>query len=113
VGGLIAARFGTTCDRAGVTIIEFLLARFDEEEAAVREIFDQPRVGIGKLAEPLRATKTSLLADNAAKRWQIDLAIMAGWLEGAGVVARSPQPALALLALPYSRHRDYHNEWRQ
>ena len=95
-----------------MTLIEFLRARIDEDEAALRELFDQPRPGIGTLADPFHLTGARLLADIATKRWLIDVAILDEWTDLAESEPTSPHANLALLALPYSAHQDYLEEWR-
>ena len=94
-------------------LIEFLLARIDEEEDAVRNLFDRVRPGIGTLADPFHETRVNRLADLAARRKLIHAVIRDQlWDETAGFELFEHASGLAAMALSYSGHQDYHEEWR-
>ena len=96
-----------------MTLAEFLLARLDEEEAAVLTLFDDVRPGIGSLGDPFGATRATVLADLAAKRRLVASAKRdEEWDEAAGFEPVGRSAALTQMALRYSAHEDYRDAWR-
>ena len=95
-----------------MTLIEFLLARIDEDEVALHELFDEPRPVIGRLDGPFHLTRARLLEDLATKRTLIESASLDGWTDPADVDPVDHRADLAVLAMPYSGHPDYRQEWR-
>lgn len=95
-----------------MTLIEFLLARIDEEEASILALFDDVRPGIGCLGDPFSTTRAKLLADLAAKRRRIGS--VKGddeWDEAAGFDPVE-HAGLAEMALQYRSHQDYQDVWQ-
>ena len=97
---------------SSMNLAEFLRARIDEDESAIRGLRDQERLGNDPLADAFHHASTGFLADLAAKRRLIDPAIPDEWSEIAAANPSAHQAALALLALPYRGHRDYDDRWR-
>ena len=95
-----------------MTLTEFLLARIDEEETAVRDLFDDVRPGIGSLGDPFSTTRANLLADLANRRLIASAKRDAEWDGAAGFEPAEHLPALAVMALRYSAHPDYQDAWR-
>lgn len=111
-----------------MTLTEFLLARVAEDEALISGALD---VGVGFFGDQwayfawgyeIDVNYPRIAAECAAKRRIIELHTDDPTLpcptcaDPAGVYEHQPVwqpcPTLRLLALPYSDHRDYLEEWR-
>jgi hypothetical protein len=83
-------------------LVDFLLARFDEDEEAARFVQLSP-------APTNRALVEHVLRDVEAKR---QLVQYFRDLEGRGLTGGTMDHALRLIAQTYSSHAHYRDEWR-
>ena len=111
---------------AGMTLVEFLLARIAEDEEGARRAsaVEGGDFAIAALPLPLMegirpGFPTRVLAECEAKRRIIDAARHAEFQGGSAEIVMfdgwprdGVWPVLAALALPYASHPDYREEWR-
>ena len=84
------------------TPVEFLLARIAEDEATAR-----------LASGPWAAVADRVLAECEAKRRILDLLFVVENAELHGDAGTTLNSVLRSLALPYSNHSDYRQEWKQ
>lgn len=115
-------------------LVEFLRARFAEEQAEAEELADvddypldpwaiqREETGEWNSYAYIRIAKARVLAEVAAKRRILDdvlptmqadeMRIAGEWGVGSEPVREASDDLLSLLALPYADHPDYREEWK-